>query len=150
MLPQYFRLSLHLHLSLFSIERDEIRCSSIAERVHIAARPSSPCSVAGNGNTELWLVYHQTSRTSKPATVQLIDLELSHPLTDLEDVLDHIFQKGFVDAKYRPVTWLEQHDGASVKATQSVQDLLKLGAGKSPETALRLVIGECPMALPCY
>ena len=93
-------------------------------------------------NTELWLVYHQTSRTSKLATAQLIDLELQHPLTDLEDVLEHIFQQGFVDAKYRSMTWWEQHDGVSVKATHGVQELLKLGVGRSPETALRLVIGK--------
>ena len=93
-------------------------------------------------NTELWLVYHQTSRTSKPATAQLIDLELQHPLTDLEDVLEHIFQQGFVDAKYRSMTWWEQHDGVSVKATHGVQELLNLGVGRSYETALRLDVGE--------
>ena len=103
--------------------------------------PSSSSFSMAN-NTELWLVYHQTSRTSKPATAQLIDLELQHPLTDLEDVLEHIFQQGFVDAKYRSMTWWEQHDGVSVKATHGVQELLKLGVGRSPETALRLVIGK--------
>lgn len=51
-----------------------------------------------------------------------------------------IFQQGFVVAKYRPMTWWEQHDGVSVKATYGVQELLKLGVGRSPDTALRLVI----------
>ena len=40
--------------------------------------------------TELWLTYHQTSRTGRPCTAQLLDTG-SQKLVDLEDVLDYIF-----------------------------------------------------------
>ena len=52
-----------------------------------------------------------------------------------------IFQQGFVVAKYQS-TWWDQRNGGSVKATHGMQELLKLGVGRSFETALRLDIGE--------
>ncbi|KAH7885517.1 hypothetical protein F5I97DRAFT_1404124 [Phlebopus sp. FC_14] len=39
----------------------------------------------------LWLTYHQISRSHKPATTQLIELEFQNQkLVDLEDVLEHL------------------------------------------------------------
>ncbi|KAI0042042.1 hypothetical protein FA95DRAFT_1525797 [Auriscalpium vulgare] len=98
--------------------------------------------------TELWLTYHQASRANKPSTAQLVELTTDgHCMHDLEDVLDHVFQHGFVDAKWRSVAWWEQCDGTKVKASHVVQDLLSVGAGRSPETALRLVIADIPSAV---
>jgi len=98
--------------------------------------------------SELWLTYHQTSRTGKPCTAQLIELEFQNTkLHDLEDVLEHVFQQGFVEAKYRPVSFWEKKDGSKVKACHNVEELLKLGVGKCQETALRLVIADIPPAL---
>ncbi|TFY77796.1 hypothetical protein EWM64_g6217 [Hericium alpestre] len=58
------------------------------------------------GAEEIWLVYHQVSRTCKPATAQLVDVEFHKYTTmDLEDLLDHVFLHGYVDAKFRPVSW---------------------------------------------
>jgi hypothetical protein len=54
-------------------------------------------------HTELWLTYNLTSRASagKPSTAQLIELEFqNHKLVDLEDVLDHVFRQGFIEAKH--------------------------------------------------
>ena len=93
--------------------------------------------------TELWLTYHQTSRVNKPSTAQLVELEFqNHKLHDLEDVLEHVFQQGFVEAKYRPVTFWERKDGTKVKGSFTVEELLKQGVGLCQDSALRLVIGE--------
>ncbi|KAG6336763.1 hypothetical protein ID866_2332 [Astraeus odoratus] len=94
---------------------------------------------------ELWLSYHQVSRCNKPATAQLIELEFqNHRLVDLEDVLDHLFSQGFIDAKYRPVAFWENHEGQRVQSAHVVEELLKDGFGKCPQSALRLVIADAP------
>lgn len=94
-------------------------------------------------HNELWLTYHQVSRCNKPTTAQLIELEFqNHRLLDLEDVLEHLFHQGFIDAKHRPVSFWENHEGHRVSGGHLVEELLKNGAGKCPQTALRLVIGK--------
>ncbi|KAI0795187.1 hypothetical protein BC629DRAFT_1286963 [Irpex lacteus] len=98
--------------------------------------------------TEIWLTYHQTSRASRPSTAQLIDLAChSHKLTDLEDVLDYIFAEGFVEPKYRPVSYWERNNGEKIKNALGVEELLSQGIGRTEETALRLVIADLPPAL---
>ncbi|KAF8742602.1 hypothetical protein AX14_003236 [Amanita brunnescens Koide BX004] len=98
--------------------------------------------------TEFWLTYHFTSRVHLPPTAQLIELEhREHRLTDLEDVLEHVFRNGFIDAKYRPATWWEKKDGTKVKASFTIDDLLIEGVGKCPDTALKLVIEDIPADL---
>ena len=69
---------------------------------------------------------------------------------DLEDVLDYIFNEGFVEPKYRPVSWWEKTCGEKVKGSLNVDELLSQGVGKCEETALRLIIGQsqqCPLTL---
>jgi len=98
--------------------------------------------------TEFWLTYQFTSRVHLPPTTQLIELENpEHKLTDLEDVLAHVFRQGFIEAKYRPVTWWEKKDGVKVKACTTIDDLLIDGIGKCPDTALKLVIEDMPTNL---
>jgi len=89
---------------------------------------------------ELWITYHQASRAQKLVTAQLIEIGDGTQLFDLEDVLDHIFQQGFVDPKWRSVVWLEDRDSVRLKTSHTVKDLLVHGAGTTPESALRLVI----------
>lgn len=92
--------------------------------------------------TEIWLTYHQISRASRPSTAQLIDLACqSQKLTDLEDVLDYIFAEGFVESKYRSVSYWEKNNGEKVKNGLCLEELLSQGVGRTEETALRLVIG---------
>lgn len=91
--------------------------------------------------TELWITYHQASRAHKQVTAQLIDVGDAARFFDLEDVLDHVFEQGFVDPKWRSVVWWEDCTCVRLKACSSVQDLLARGAGSTPETALRIVIG---------
>jgi hypothetical protein len=91
--------------------------------------------------TELWITYHQASRIHKQVTAQLVDVADATRLYDLEDVLDHVFEHGFVDPKWRSVAWWEDSTSVRVKASTTVQDLLARGAGSTPETALRLIIG---------
>lgn len=91
---------------------------------------------------ELWITYHQASRTHKQATAQLLDVSDSVHIFDLEDVLDHVFEQGFVDPKWRPVTWWEDCTSVRLKACNTVQDLLARGAGNTPGTALHLIIGK--------
>lgn len=91
--------------------------------------------------TELWITYHQASRAQKQVTAQLLDVSDVAHLFDLEDVLDHVFDQGFVDAKWRSVTWWEDCTSVRLKAGTTVQDLFARGAGSTPETALRLIIG---------
>ena len=68
-------------------------------------------------------------------TAQVIDV------SDAAHLFDHIFQQGFVDPKWRSVAWWEECTSARLKASHTVQELLPRGAGNSPATALRLVIG---------
>jgi hypothetical protein len=78
-------------------------------------------------------------------TAQLVDCSDESHIFDLEDVLDHVFQQGFVDPKWRSVSWWEDCKSLRLKACDTVQDLLARGAGSTPETALRLIIGKlCP------
>jgi hypothetical protein len=91
--------------------------------------------------TELWITYHQASRAHKQVTAQLIDVSDVARFFDLEDVLDHVFEQGFVDPKWRSVVWWENSTCVRLKACSSVQDLLARGAGSTPETALRIIIG---------
>lgn len=92
---------------------------------------------------EFWIVYHQASRAAKPATAQLVELEhgpAGH-MHDLEDVLDHVFAQGFLEARFRTMCWWETLDGTRVSAGRDVQDILASGAGHCPEHALKLIIG---------
>jgi len=91
--------------------------------------------------TDLWITYHQTSRAHKQTTAQLIDVSDAAHLFDLEDVLDYVFEQGFVDPKWRSVAWWEDSTSVRLKAGSIVQDLLAQGAGSTPKAALRLIIG---------
>ncbi len=79
----------------------------------------------------------------KQVTTQLIDISDAAHLFDLEDVLDHVFEQGFVDPKLRSIVGWEDCTSVRLKAGSTVQDLLVRGAGCTPETALRLIIGVC-------
>ncbi|KAI9429741.1 hypothetical protein H4582DRAFT_2072453 [Lactarius indigo] len=96
---------------------------------------------------ELWITYHQASRAQKPVTAQLIEVGDGVHIFDLEDVLDHVFQQGFVDPNWRSVVWVEDRDSKRLKTSHTVKDLLVNGAGNTPETALRLVISDIPVAI---
>ncbi|EGN98565.1 hypothetical protein SERLA73DRAFT_110123 [Serpula lacrymans var. lacrymans S7.3] len=99
-------------------------------------------------HTELWLTYHQISRCDKPATAQLIELEFQNQkLCDLEDIMEHLFRQGFVEAKHRSLSWWEKCDGQKVKGSFDIEELLKQGVGKCPDTALRLIIADAPPAV---
>jgi len=99
--------------------------------------------------TEFWLTYQLASRCAQVPTIQLT--ELDDKLCDLEDILDHVFRQGYVEAKYRPFTRWERKDGCVVKPSHPVLDLLDQGVGKTPETALRLVVEDIPTCLWfCY
>jgi len=97
--------------------------------------------------TDLWITYHQASRAQKQVTAQLVDVSDVVRLFDLEDVLDYVFEQGFVDSKWRSVTWWEDNTLVRLKASSTVQDLLARGAGSTPETALRLIIADVPAAI---
>lgn len=98
-------------------------------------------------SSELWITYHQASRALKQVTAQLVDVSDASRLFDLEDVLDYVFQQGFVDPKWRSVTWWEDCSAIRLKACSSVQDLLASGAGSTPETALHLIVADVPQAV---
>ncbi|KAJ8516477.1 hypothetical protein ONZ45_g6234 [Pleurotus djamor] len=101
-----------------------------------------------NPNRDFWLTYHQISRSHRASTAQLVELDFKNQrLTDLESVLEHIFQQGFVDAKYRASTWWERRDGTRVKSSHSLDDLFKQGVGNCQESALRLIIADMPPGL---
>jgi hypothetical protein len=91
--------------------------------------------------SELWITYHHASRSHKQVTAQLVDVSDTTHLFDLEDVLDYVFQQGFVDPKWRSVSWWEDCSAVRLKACSTVQDLLARGAGSTPETALHLIVG---------
>ncbi|KAG1825029.1 hypothetical protein EV424DRAFT_1394685 [Suillus variegatus] len=96
-------------------------------------------------HNELWLTYHQASRCNKPATTQLVELEFQNEkLTDLEDVLEHLFRQGFVEAQHRSLSYWENHSGQRLNPSDALEELLTEGAGKCPQSALRLVIADCP------
>jgi hypothetical protein len=97
--------------------------------------------------SELWITYHQASRAHKQVTAQLVDISDATHLFDLEDVLDYVFQQGFVDAKWRSVTWWEDSTSTRLKACTTVQDLLARGAGNTSDTSLHLIVGTPHLAL---
>jgi len=91
--------------------------------------------------SELWITYCQASRVHEQANAQPIDISDAAHLFDLEDVLGYVFEQGFVDPKLRSVVWWEDCTSVRLKASSTVQDLLVRGAGNTPETALRLIVG---------
>lgn len=96
-------------------------------------------------HTELWLTYVLASRviSGKSSTAQLIELDYQNQkLVDLEDVLEHVFRQGYVEAKHRPSSWWQRGDGQKVKGSHVVEELLEQGIGKCQQTALRLVVGK--------
>jgi len=105
------------------------------------------CVPAHCSSSELWITYHQASRAQRLVTAQLIDVGDGTTLLDLEDVLDHVFEQGFVDPKWRSVSWWEECTSARLKASHGVQELLARGAGSTPASALRLVIADTPAAV---
>jgi hypothetical protein len=78
---------------------------------------------------------------NEQVTAQLIDVSDAAHLFDLEDVLDYIFKQGFVDPKLRSAVRWEDCTSVRLISSSTVQDLLVRGAGSTPETALRLIIG---------
>ncbi|OJA14478.1 hypothetical protein AZE42_05293 [Rhizopogon vesiculosus] len=96
-------------------------------------------------HNELWLTYHQASRYNKPVTAQLVELEFQNQkLVNLEDVLEHLFRQGFIEAQHRSLSYWENHSGQRLSASRTVEELLKDGAGKCAQSALKLVIADCP------
>ncbi|KAI0252128.1 hypothetical protein BJV78DRAFT_1275055 [Lactifluus subvellereus] len=106
-----------------------------------------PVATVAHCGSELWITYHQVSRAQKQVTAQLIDVSDGTRLFDLEDVLDHVFQQGFVDPKWRSVAWWEECTSVRLKASHTVQELLARGVGSTPTSALRLVIADVPAAI---
>ncbi|KAF9449107.1 fruit-body specific gene C [Macrolepiota fuliginosa MF-IS2] len=97
---------------------------------------------------EFWLAYQFASRGNAAPTSQLIELDYPHQkLIDLEDVLEYVFRQGFVEARHRPVTTWVRKDGAPVRPSDVVDELLKQGVGKCSETAIKLVIEDVPTQL---
>ncbi|KAI0029847.1 hypothetical protein K488DRAFT_55477 [Vararia minispora EC-137] len=98
--------------------------------------------------TELWIVYAQASRAHKPATAQLLDLAHEcERIQDLEDVLDLVFTRGFVEAHLRTVCWWETPCGTRVPNGRTVSEVVASGSGHCAEHALKLVIADVPTAL---
>jgi len=95
--------------------------------------------------TEFWITYQLASRCTQAPTIQLI--ELDEKLFDLEDILDYVFRQGYLEAKLRPFTYWERKDGSKVKASYPVLDLLEEGVGKTPESALKLLVEDVPTCL---
>jgi len=95
--------------------------------------------------TAFWITYQVASHHGHQPTVQLI--ELDEKFIDIEDILDHVFRQGFVESKYRPFVHWERKDGGLVKPSHTVVDLLEQGVGKTPETALKLVVEDIPTCL---
>jgi hypothetical protein len=81
-------------------------------------------TTAVNCGSELWITYHQASRLQKQVTAQLIDISDGTLLFDLEDVLDCVFQQGFVDPKWRSVVWWGECTSARLRAIPSRNYLL--------------------------
>ena len=118
-------------------------CGSTHTHCDLTHTHCGPALTHCGSASELWITYHQASRAQRSVTAQLIDVGDGTSLVDLEDVLDHVFQQGFVDPKWRPVSWWEECTSARLKACHAVQDLLTRGIGNTPASALRLVIGMC-------
>lgn len=99
------------------------------------------CSSTQTQASELWITYNQVSRVHEQVTAQSIDVSDASQLFNLEDILDHVYEQGFVDPKLRSFVWWEDCTSVPLKASSTVQELLVRGAGSTPETALRLIIG---------
>ena len=95
---------------------------------------------------DFWITYHQAPRTHKRVTPQvgsqLLNVSDATNIFDLEGVLDHVFNQGLVDPKWRSTTWWEDCTSVRLENCDTVQDLLARGAGSTPETALHLIISK--------
>ncbi|KAG2344511.1 hypothetical protein BDR05DRAFT_982478 [Suillus weaverae] len=79
------------------------------------------------------LAYHQASRCNKPTTAQLVELESQNEkLTDLEDVLEHLFRQGFVEAQHRSLSHWENHSGQRLNPSHALEEPLTEGASDCP------------------
>jgi len=99
------------------------------------------------GTTEFWVTYHFASHHHYDHTPTVQLLELDEKFSDIEDILDHVFRQGYVEAKFRPFAHWERKDGGHVKPSHSVLDLLEHNVGTTPETALKLVVEDVPTCL---
>jgi len=129
---------------------------SVIPFLPLSSLPNSPTSTITSFDTDmassalcpksqapqLWITYHQASRTHKQVTTELLDVSDAAHIFDLEDVLDHILNQRYVDSKRRSVIWWEDCTSVRLKSSDTVQDLLACGAGSTPETALHLIIGK--------
>jgi len=59
------------------------------------------------------------------------------PSITLEDVLEHLFRQGFVEAQHRSLSYWENHSGQRLNPSDALEELLTEGAGKCPQSALR-------------
>ena len=73
---------------------------------------------------------------NEQVTAQLIDVSDAAHLFDLEDVLDHVFEQGFVDPKLRSVVWWEDCTSVRLKGKSTVQDLLRARCWKHPRNCV--------------
>lgn len=74
---------------------------------------------------DLCIACQQERRAQNLVTAQLIEINDG---TELEDVLNHVFQQGFVDSNWR------------LKRRRTARDPLVRGPGNTPESALTRVI----------
>ena len=64
-------------------------------------------------------------------------------LTDAVELLHPIvFRQGYVEAKHRSASWWETKEAVKVRAGAPVEEVLREGVGRCPETSLRLVVRE--------
>ena len=164
------RLSSHLRIHRFVFTQSSHSCYYIVDLsrpppiarpvISFPLLPNTPTSTIISSDTDktssalspqsqspdFWITYHQASRTHKQVTLQvgpqLLDASDTTHIFDLEDVLDHVFDQGFADPKWRSTIWWEDCTSVRLKNCDTVQDLLARGAGSTPETALHLIIGK--------
>ena len=96
--------------------------------------------------TTLWFTYVYKHNPHAPAVVQRVKLvagagEVPVKFDRLAHVTNHIFGKGFVAAKFRPVVHWEGLCGKKIEEFHNVQEVLSWGVGHCEEKPLRLIIG---------
>jgi hypothetical protein len=93
--------------------------------------------------TTIWVLYEYVNGVHPHTATQRFRLDPPHSKCErLTHLTDHIFAKGYLPCKARPLVSWKGACGKHIKENAEVEDVLSWGEGLCEEVPLRLVIGE--------
>ena len=91
----------------------------------------------------IWVHYEYVHAGHQHTAIQRIRLDLPHFKCErLAHITNHIFAKGYLPAKARPLVCWKASCGKAINECTKVEDVLSWGEGLCEGKPLRLVIGK--------